>query len=71
MFLLSLSGRVRGLIYIYVDGGFDPEQPSCDNADSCNAAWAIAVIAVDELMQGKLMGSSGGHVTFKDNFTKF
>ncbi len=51
-------------IHIYVDGGYAPLQENTDGADSCNATWAFAVIAVDEHMQGKLMCSSGGHVTF-------
>ncbi len=51
-------------IHIYVDGGFIPAQNSADEAEPCNATWAFAVIAVDEHMQGKLICSSGGHVTF-------
>ena len=51
-------------IQIHVDGGIDLDSDNCEDASSCNATWALAVVAVDELMQGKLMGSSGGHVTF-------
>ena len=36
------------------------------SAESCNATWAFAVVAVDESMNGKLMCSSGGHVTFNN-----
>ena len=38
-------------IHIHVDGGYDPGQPSFESMDSCNATWAIAVVAVDEHMQ--------------------
>ena len=51
-------------LHIYVDGGITPGQDLNAEVDSCNATWAFAIIAVDELMQGKLLGSSGGHVTF-------
>ncbi len=61
---LDLGYHNAHQIHIYVDGGIVPGQNDSDDADSCHATWALAVIAVDESMQGKLMGSSGGHVTF-------
>jgi len=62
-------------IHIYVDGVFCPDgedSSKCFNcADSCNAAWAFAVIAVDEQLNGKLICSSGGHVTFNEDSSVF
>ncbi len=42
-------------IHMYVDGGFAPagSDDLASSAESCNATWAFAVIAVNELMQGK------------------
>ena len=53
-------------IHIYVDGGFAPASDKNSAVESCNATWALAVIAVNEQMQGKLICSSGGHVTFNN-----
>ncbi len=41
------------------------------SAESCNATWAFAVVAVDEDMNGKLMCLSGGHVTFNNQSKMF
>ena len=53
-------------IHIHVDGGFSPDEDFVCEADSSNATWAIAVVAVDEHMRGKLMCTSGGHITFNN-----
>ena len=60
-------------IHIYVDGGFAPcnDNESVVSAESCNATWAFVVVAVDENMNGKLMCSSGGHVTFNNQSEMF
>ncbi len=58
-------------IHIYVDGGFAPAGDLDAAIESCNATWAFAVVAVNEHMQGKLMCSSGGHVTFNNESNVF
>ena len=42
-------------IQIHVDGGIELDSDNCEDASSYNATWALAVVAVDELMQGKSM----------------